>query len=781
MFITLNFLIRQKLVSIQSKIAWLENKLSKYNDYDNYLRRKHREDYLRVAGGILRSIQSTETFKYFLVWNVKRHLALHKERAVKIHVFLSNYTVDYVSQRSREYSKFFSDRGLDPSQIEAIVKDDYANLVMAPAGSGKTKTLTSRIAYLVQRGVDPKKILALAYTNKARDEMEDRLKGEFKVGEVKVTTLHKLGYGLVRKFSQSLKDDVADEEIEKTIIGKAFDKFLESDRNYALDVLQFVAEWDVREERNSGEANSRIDQRYVTLDRVVVDSIAEREIANFLFLNQVSYEHIPLAEWADRSRDYNRYHPDFFLPDYDIYLEHWGIDRDGTVAPWLRDDRERNLDASTRYKMGMEWKREQYLKYGKKLIETNYYEFKEGSLLEHLRKRLEDSGVKFNELEKSRIIGRIHEPHETLDPFYEKVARFINTAKSNRFEISDIQSRLDSNNWSSLQASLAKIAIPVWKEYQANLGDLGMVDFNDMINDALSLMIPRKSELAQQYSHILIDEFQDISNNQLELMKCFLDPDGEKTSLFCVGDDWQNIFSFAGADIQNILSFETHFPYPETSFLKTNYRCPKNIVEASNVCISNNKFQLRKEVAPSSASECQISLCERGRSSGSYDEWEEYTAMQVLSRLLQTKSESETILVLSRYNAQLWHLESHCPNARKAKLTFSTIHKSKGTEADYVLLLGCKTGSNAFPSERIDPSLYDIVKLARSSRDGKANFEEERRLFYVALTRCRKEMYLFTSKNKKSTFVTEISKFLTPVAAEELGKTPIVATYAEST
>ena len=340
LFVALNFLVSQKLVGIRSKINLLEDDLGKYLDYDKYLRRKNRENSLHSVERITESIEAIQTLKYVLIGHVKKNTISYKNRAEELSSFLSNYTVEYVEQCRKKYSEFFSDRGLDASQIEAVVKDDASNLVIAPAGSGKTRTLTSRIAYLAIRGIAPNKILALAYTNKARDEMEYRLKGEFGLGEVRVTTLHSLGFQLVRKLSPNLKDDVADDEKQKKIIQDAFNRFLESDRAFGLDVLQFIAEWDVREETDPEEAD--IEQKCVTIKRDKVDSIAEREIANFLFLNQVDYEHAPVAEWADRSSDYKRYHPDFFLPDYNLYLEHWGIDRDGTVAPWFRDDRENN-------------------------------------------------------------------------------------------------------------------------------------------------------------------------------------------------------------------------------------------------------------------------------------------------------------------------------------------------------------------------------------------------------------------------------------------------------
>jgi len=299
--------------------------------------------------------------------------------------------------------------------------------------------------------------------------------------------------------------------------------------------------------------------------------------------------------------------------------------------------------------------------------------------------------------------------------------------------------------------------IPVWEKYESLLKENDMMDFTDMINFALQVV--KHDNHTPRYSHILIDEFQDITDPQPELVKCLLD-DGPDSTLFCVGDDRQNIFSFAGSNIYNILQFDNAFPYSEKTTLSTNYRCPKNIVEASDVIANLNRYQLQRRVASASNNQSPMRLIEMdgSRSFLNYEEWELQTAKLLLEQLFRTKKPSEQIMVLSRTNQPLDRLKLEFLKHESSGLRFLTIHSAKGTEADYVLLLACTSGRNGFPSEIGNQDVFDIVKKNQESENDK--LEEERRLFYVALTRCKNQFYLFTSRSAKSRFVSEIQPYL---------------------
>jgi DNA helicase-4 len=755
-----------KAKTIQTNLEELEASIRYYSDYDNYLRKALRDQYIQNTLFIKKSLDQLRLRR--LLPNSSKRKMQHNlclQKVTSIQRFLENYPRNYADHCSKNrHRDFFSKYRLDPNQVEAVVKDDQYNLVIAAAGSGKTRVLTTRIAYLVHCGVDPSKILALAYTNQACDEMQDRLSNEFGVSNVRVTTLHSFGRSLVVNHGKEMKNSVADNDKQIEFVRDSFKNMLDSgNKDFGLSLLRFTAEWNRYNKFRNQKPESFADaeEKCVALDSTEVDSFGEREIADFLFLNQIKYKHSAVATWADQSRSYRSYEPDFYLPDYDLYIEHRGFDRNGKVAPWIKGSPQNNLVGKTVYEERTYWSRLQYKKHHKELIETFYYEQQEGSLISKLKKKLEDKRVILSQISSDQIQAHIRARHlDTLDSIIENILRFINVAKSNRLTFSIVSERFQKRKLSAFQQSFGKLVLPIWKQYEDWLEQNNMIDFNDMINQALDIACANKTELAGTYSHLLVDEFQDITNNQLELVRTLLSEDGTNT-LFCVGDDWQNIFSFAGANIQNILSFEEVFPHTEKTILETNYRCPRNVVEASNLCISHNQFQIRKRIRAASTKDCSIHLYERSRNFGKYDEWEEYTAKEILTRLLETKAESEEILVLSRYKFRLWGLQRFFPHSDKNNLKFMTIHKAKGTEAEYILVLGLVKGLQGFPSEMTDPEIFNLAKSDGASNSEKTTLEEERRLFYVALTRCKKEIHIFTSKKNQSPFVSEIDRFPT--------------------
>ena len=153
-----------------------------------------------------------------------------------------------------------------------------------------------------------------------------------------------------------------------------------------------------------------------------------------------------------------------------------------------------------------------------------------------------------------------------------------------------------------------------------------------------------------------------------------------------------------------------------------------------------------------------IWLIEKGNNTDDdYQDWEFQKALELLRQLDSTRTKGEQIMVLARTNYRIDKLKLEFPRHETKRMEFLSIHKAKGKEADYVLLLGCVTGRNGIPSEIEDQDVLDIVQ---KYRDENYKLEEERRLFYVAITRCKKELFLFTSEKSKSRFVLEIEPFV---------------------
>ena len=466
----------------------------------------------------------------------------------------------------------------------------------------------------------------------------------------------------------------------------------------------------------------------------------------------MKYKYEAQAVWADRSLAFRDYQPDFFLPEYNVWIEHWAVDRKGEVPDWFSAGG--SVSPSKRYQAGMEWKREQFKKSKRKLIESFHYQWEERTLIPELKSQLELNGVVLKELPMDAILKRIDESIRR-DPLYELMFSFVSKAKTNGLRISDIGSRLADGKWSKRQRSFASLMVPIWRGYESQLRENNMLDFNDMVNLALDVGRREGRELAKRYPHILVDEFQDVTDTQLELIRCLASGSDGDAALFCVGDPRQNIFSYAGSNVRNILEFGEKFPYTEKTALSTNYRCPSNIVTTSNALMARG--DVKEELVVAASTEVRpIQLIEK-RDDSRYEEWELNSAKALLAELLAAKRPDEEILVLARYNFRYQDLRVAFPDHLQRRLRFASIHGAKGSEADYVLLLGCIGGVFGFPSTVLNENLLDIVNNHKQDKDER--LEEERRLFYVAMTRCRKQLYLFTSRTDRSQFLSEVGEF----------------------
>ena len=757
--------------SVGDELKRIEAGISGYQAYTKYMPKRERASYRERLNSLIGPIRFLRVGQRLLDAQQRALPGLYSSKVRDLSAFLDQFVPEFVKSEVERHRAFFDSRSFDREQTEAIIKKDNFNLVIAGAGSGKTRTLTGRYAFLIESGVSPEEILALAYTRSAAEEMEDRLRNEYGIQGANVRTFHSLGRELAKE-SADFRNDVADGQTQSRLIAESFQRLLSEQRGFTLQLLDFVVKWRTPEVRPEMFPDAEKyyeflrNQRYTTLDSKPVKSIAERDIANFLILNQVKFEYETPAKWAEASQEFRQYRPDFYLPEYGIWLEHFGIDREGKVPPWFST--RRTADPSESYRMGMEWKRSQFKKHSRKLIETYHYQWVDDTLIDELKRQLQENGVVLRGLTNEEVLDHVHKMIPREDYLQELMFSFVSKAKTNALSFNDIKSRLTIAGWSRAQRAFASLMIPIWQGYEALLQEGNMIDFSDMINYALQVAKQDGGRHIRRYPHILVDEFQDITDPQLELLKCLVSEDAGST-LFCVGDYRQNIFSFAGSDVSNILDFEKIFPYAETTTLSTNYRSPKNVVEASNVVASLNKLKRGGETRASRAVEHPMSLVERrgaGSSSSGYDEWELQATRELLASLIQTKKRNEQILVLARSNYALNRLKVEFPTSDAVGLRFLTIHRAKGLEADYVLLLGCVRGPYGFPSEVFDNDMLDIVKKKQETKSER--IEEERRLFYVALTRCKDRLFIFTSQSSKSQFVQEIERYLTDLIKPQL-------------
>src|SRR3989475_4681482 len=381
LLLALRVRLAKTATAVNERLQKIEGQLQEYRTYAKYLKCRDRANYRERVGQMLSSLRFLRTFR-ILLGNSKRVLieSIDSE-AVELENFLREFIPQYTTKEVERHKAFFKGRSFDSEQIEAIVKRDKHNLVIAGAGSGKTRVLTGRLGFLIECGVSPDDILALAYTKSAEEEMRQRLRSNYGISDVNVRTFHSLGRGLA-KLSPDFRRDVADSATQRKLIADSVRELTSHDRRFALLLLDFAVDWQTHhlEQDHFVDVEKYYEylrnQKYTTLDRREVRSVAERDMSTFLLLIHVKFSYETPVSWADKDNDFRQYRPDFYLFEYGLWLEHWAIDREGRVPPWFSTPRG---DSSANYRKGMEWKREQFKKHKHKLLETFHYQWAEGS------------------------------------------------------------------------------------------------------------------------------------------------------------------------------------------------------------------------------------------------------------------------------------------------------------------------------------------------------------------------------------------------------------------
>ena len=293
----------------------------------------------------------------FFAFKLKRKLAENREQASQIYNDeIKDYNKEFIKKRLARYKKFFDGtdgKPLNEEQRLAIVRDDIHNIVVAGAGSGKTEVLTKRIAYLTKRPdkVKPERILALAFQNKAASEISERLKQKYKTN-VEVKTFHKLGNDILNHPNLMFSGNNTDNQ-QKKFIKEIFDGFL-TKRDFQNKVINYMKLYsDSEVVKTEEDFTTKEDYykykrllKYIALDSTPIKSEAEREIINFFITHNLNGKKLTIcyedeAEWMKYKNSDGKEivpKPDFFFPDYNIYLEHWAIDKNGKVPDWFEGE-----------------------------------------------------------------------------------------------------------------------------------------------------------------------------------------------------------------------------------------------------------------------------------------------------------------------------------------------------------------------------------------------------------------------------------------------------------
>lgn len=649
---------------------------------------------------------------------------------------------------SREFFDQVEARPLTDEQRRAVVIDEDRNLVIAAAGSGKTSVIVAKAGWLVRMGYrGSSELLLLAFARDARKELEERFQnrlGDETARDLTVRTFHSLGMSIIGKVEGELpmlakvaEDKKALFDLLKVIIDgllaeHAFaEVFLKWFRSY------FAPYRSEHEFQNMGEYWDYVRQHDIrSLKGDKVKSYQECEIANFLYLNSIPYEYEAAYEHKTATPDRRQYQPDFYLPEAGIYIEHFGLDASGSPAPFI--DKQKYLKS-------IEWKRQCHAENDTILIETFSHEHDAGELIENLAKKLAAHDVTFSPIPPADVFSVLEEQGR-ISPFTRLVATFLQHYKGSRLSFQEVTRRAAKTGDRLRSEAFLDVFKPIFLRYQETLSRQGQIDFNDMINKATEHV--EAGRYRSPFGYVLVDEFQDISPGRARLLKALLDQ-SPTVQLFAVGDDWQSIYRFSGSDIAVMREFESHFGSSKYIHLGTTFRCADRISEVATDFILSNPAQIRKEVRSvlqAAGTSVYIGLPSRKISLLR-------TTLDEISTDATHYEKRSTVLLLGRYKhmrpENVPELERQYPGLQ---LSYMTVHRSKGLEADYVVVLGLHSGKYGFPTEMNDDPLLDLV-LAEPERHPNA---EERRLFYVAITRARRRVYLLADDGPPSSFVQEL-------------------------
>lgn len=735
----------------------------------------------------------------------------------------------YINQELKDNSDLFDDldgKSLDSQQREAIVVDEDAVKVIAGAGSGKTFTIQGKVKYLTEkRDVDPSEILAISFSNASVDDLKERI-----AEPIDIKTFHKVGKDILTQYNQYSRPDTSalkriikryltkkalkNEDISKKLI-EFFSFYInvppsDDDIKYEGDLL----DWQEGVDFSTLKRRFKNKQRE-TLNNEIVRSYEELYIANFLFIYGIKYTYEKIYSYPNKNfeREFNKfkeflfsfneeipdelknditkdllnltdifeeyeikdYLPDFYLDDYNIYIEHFGLNRNC----------ENHLiggKSSEEYVKEMEWKRKVHKKYGTTLIETFSYYQSENRLLTRLAEKLQAQGVEFNEIDY-REVYRILLENKTIkewEDFIVLLKTFIELFKGNNYdetkfkEFYDHVGGLKDSFSKDRTIAFLKIVEEIYNDYEAYLLKIKKIDFNDMINKASDCIV--KNGLDLPYKYIIVDEYQDTSFTRYNLLRNICDSIGAK--IMVVGDDWQSIYSFRGCDVNIFTKFDNFFDVCETRYIEKTYRNSQQLIDASSNFVMKNPDQTRKELKSSKSLKYPIKLV---NFDNDFDEILKFELI-IKNIINQSTFKNKKILILGRNNKDIFNLlknfnveneygkrkfeilgdEDKLRRNKFVKIVYRespdvnieyrTVHQSKGLECDNVILINLKNWKAGFPNKMVDDPVLNFVK-----RNGDSfSYAEERRLFYVALTRTKNNVYLLSPYFKSSVFVQEL-------------------------
>lgn len=660
---------------------------------------------------------------------------------------------------------------LDKQQRRSIVSEEDNCLVVSSAGSGKTSSIVGKVKYLTEiKGIAPERILLISYTNKAATELTERMA----TNGLKGYTFHKLAIDIIGE-TTGTKPSIFDntDSLFVDIYHKLLDKssFKKSIVEYFIDYQANEADWEQRKngrrEQLSEQKNVRLKAMFPDMDgrAIYVRSEQEQKICFVLSSFGVKFRYEEPYEHQLADEMHSQYRPDFSIyfkqegVTKRIYLEHFGVDEHGLVPAWFAKDKGITYEeANQKYNDGITWKKAAHEKFGTQLLVTSSADFHYSDIRDKLRKLLDDAGVPIQEKTDEELYDLVLPKGSKQEKtFIRLVVTFVTLVKSSCKSVKEVLQQAKNADDERSVFIIKHIFQPVYERYINALSDSNQIDFTDAILQATEIC---RSSHPVEYDYIIVDEFQDISVDRYNFLKV-LREGNPPAKLYCVGDDWQSIYRFSGSDMALFNQFPEYFGATEINKIETTYRFGEPLVSLSSNFIQRNKAQIQKNIH-SFSSEMRTEL--------EFYAYDRRDYCNTIGQIVAFIPSDKSIFLLGRYSFDDYYLSFMYQSIKEGnrfyyviggrKIEFLTVHKSKGLEADYVILLQCNKDTYGFPSQVSDDPVLNYV-LTKSDQ---FPYGEERRLFYVAITRAKIKTLILYDKRFPSVFVDE---FLHPEKVSE--------------
>ena len=726
-----------------------------------YLRSSHCQRISEYAAGLLRNLRIPATGLQ-LPQQLRDDFHQLHQWARCTPEFTCSLRQAYVDSQLQQYQNLFDSietNPLTPAQRLACITDEDHNLILAGAGTGKTSTMIGRTGYLLHSGqAKGHEILMLAYGSQAAAEMRQRMQEKLSGPQIKegvqARTFHSLGQQIiiqVEQYKPSITPLASDPKLLAQHVDRWFEELLQLP-DYQSLALQYFRHYLYPAANPFAFKTASEYAEYLRINEIrtlkgeAVKSYGECLIANWLFTMGVEYQYeLSYQESVTATAEHRAYRPDFYLTESGIYLEHFGIDRQFNTAPYV--DR-------GAYVAAIDWKRQLHADNNTTMIETYHYEQQENSLLRNLQQKLSETGVEFRPLPAASVLQTLRN-FGAISRFSQLLSQLLQAYKAGCYNQQRLAAKVQqADNPGQLQAAIG-LLLPVVERYEDLLRMNQQIDFDDMIGKAIEYV--EQGRFKSPWKHILVDEFQDISEPRARLVRA-LQNSRKDTSVFCVGDDWQAIYRFSGSDVSLTSGFASYFGATQTTTLDKTFRFNNSISDVASRFVMQNPAQIAKQMTTHNrVSQPAVTVLSHSSAGSQPNGFNLAALTAALDSIAAQAKPGSSVYLLARY----WHKMPASGTWQQLQQRYSqlqlnqqSLHASKGREADYVILLGLDNSKTGFPARRISHPLLEALLPAAEAYP----LAEERRLFYVALTRARHQVYLLSPAGAESVFIKELQQ-----------------------